>query len=233
MGTPSTGWWMVTSRDDLEGWSEASLAYPAHLADRFARRESREQAANSLRGLVAPVERTNGWQVAEAVGDATPRGHGFLDRRPSLPEAWGKVLEGVGFSTKPEHTIALRARLGAGGVDVVDDRGEVYGDAPRLRETVERHGRREVLAVLSPTPVWSERPPVVGIPRDPGGPAPGPGCGWRRGLPTTVEAVALPLPARSPELGWRGRGGDEPSTGEPGTAAPVVTRSKTSTIVHE
>ncbi len=34
--------------------------------------------AKSLRGLLAPVERKNGWQVAEAVGDATP------DRMPRL-----------------------------------------------------------------------------------------------------------------------------------------------------
>ncbi|MDO8671939.1 MAG: IS701 family transposase, partial [Dehalococcoidia bacterium] len=35
-------------------------------------RESREQAVKYLRGLLTPVERKNGWQVAEAVGDATP-----------------------------------------------------------------------------------------------------------------------------------------------------------------
>jgi hypothetical protein len=62
----------VTTRDDLERWGKASLAFLARFADRFAQRESREQAAKSLRGLVAPVERTHGWQVAEAEGDVTP-----------------------------------------------------------------------------------------------------------------------------------------------------------------
>lgn len=36
----------------------------------FARSESREQGKKVLRGLLAPVERKNGWQVAEAIGDA-------------------------------------------------------------------------------------------------------------------------------------------------------------------
>jgi hypothetical protein len=62
----------VTTLDDLGRWGEACLAFPARFADRFARRESRQQAAEHRRGLLTPVERENGWQVAEAVGDAPP-----------------------------------------------------------------------------------------------------------------------------------------------------------------
>jgi SRSO17 transposase len=36
----------------------------------FSRSESREQGKKVLRGLLAPVERKNGWQVAEAIGDS-------------------------------------------------------------------------------------------------------------------------------------------------------------------
>ncbi len=61
----------MTTVDDLERWGEAFLAFPARFADRFARRESREQAAKYLRGLLAPVACKNDWQVAEAVGNAT------------------------------------------------------------------------------------------------------------------------------------------------------------------
>jgi hypothetical protein len=43
MSVPSTD--VVAMQDDLERWGEAFLAFPAHLADRFARRESREPAA--------------------------------------------------------------------------------------------------------------------------------------------------------------------------------------------
>jgi DDE superfamily endonuclease len=37
---------------------------------------------------------------------------------------------------------------------------EVYGDAPRLRETIQAHGRFYVLAVSANTRVWTERPEV-------------------------------------------------------------------------
>src|SRR5260370_21327811 len=37
---------------------------------------------------------------------------------------------------------------------------EVYGDAPRLRETIQGHGRFYVLAVSANTRVWTERPEV-------------------------------------------------------------------------
>jgi SRSO17 transposase len=58
--------------DELDTWADDFVAFHARFADLFARSESREQAAKYLRGLLAPVERKNGWQVAEAVGDATP-----------------------------------------------------------------------------------------------------------------------------------------------------------------
>jgi len=42
------------------------------LAPRFARSEARRHAQAYLRGLLSPVERKNGWQLAEVVGDRTP-----------------------------------------------------------------------------------------------------------------------------------------------------------------
>jgi SRSO17 transposase len=53
-------------------WEASFIAFHARLADLFVRAESRQQAAKYLRGLLSPVERKNGWQVAEALGDATP-----------------------------------------------------------------------------------------------------------------------------------------------------------------
>jgi SRSO17 transposase len=44
----------------------------ARVAGRFGRVEPRRQARAYLTGLLAPVERKNGWQLAEAAGDATP-----------------------------------------------------------------------------------------------------------------------------------------------------------------
>jgi SRSO17 transposase len=53
----------------------------ARIAPRFCRVEPRRRALAYLRGLLAPVERKNGWQLAEAAGDRTPDGvQDFLSR---------------------------------------------------------------------------------------------------------------------------------------------------------
>ncbi len=51
------------------------------VGPRFGRVEPRRRAAAYLQGLLAPVERKNGWQLAEAAGDRTPDGvQEFLSR---------------------------------------------------------------------------------------------------------------------------------------------------------
>jgi SRSO17 transposase len=44
------------------------------LLPHCARREARYRAWAYIRGLLSPVERKNGWQLAEVNGDATPYG---------------------------------------------------------------------------------------------------------------------------------------------------------------
>jgi len=44
----------------------------ARVAARFGRAEPRRQARAYVTGLLAPVERKNGWQLAEAAGDSAP-----------------------------------------------------------------------------------------------------------------------------------------------------------------
>src|SRR3972149_5121603 len=67
----------------------------------------------------------------------------------------------VVFQTKPEQGIAMLEHAWAKGVPMRWVTGdEVYGDDPRLRETVERQRCGYVLAVSSTTPAWTERPPV-------------------------------------------------------------------------
>ena len=207
------------------------------------------QAAKYLRGLLGPVPRKNGWQLAEAMGDtvpdptqrllyrtlwsadsarnilqkyivevfgdedgigvvdetgfikkgtrsvgvkrqysgtagkiencqigtflsyATDKGHVFLDRRLYLPEEWAndaerrtqaKVPADVSFQTKPEQAMAMLEQAWQAGVPMRWVAGdEVYGDATELRDLVARHGRWYVLAVRTPTPVWTQRPAVV------------------------------------------------------------------------
>ena len=234
--------------EDFDRWADSFQAFHARLGSLFARSETRQQAAKYVRGLLAPVERKNGWQVAEAIGDATPdrtqrllylanwdadkardileefvietfgdaegigvvdetgilkkgtgsvgvqrqysgtagkvencqmatvltyataRGHVFLDRRLYLPEGWcsdeerrkkAKVPEEIEFQTKPEQAVAMLEHAWERGVPMRWVTGdEVYGDAPRLRESIQTHGRWYVLAISSHTPVWRERPPL-------------------------------------------------------------------------
>jgi len=58
--------------EELDEWADDFEAFQARFAGLFARSEPRKQATEYLRGLMAPVERKNGWQVAEAIGDKTP-----------------------------------------------------------------------------------------------------------------------------------------------------------------
>src|SRR4029453_12311415 len=53
-----------------DAWAEVH----ARIGHRFARSEARERAARYLAGLLDRVERKNGWQLAEAMGEAGPRG---------------------------------------------------------------------------------------------------------------------------------------------------------------
>jgi SRSO17 transposase len=46
----------------------------ARIAPRFRRREARERARRYLDGLLGRVERKNGWQLAEALGEGGPQG---------------------------------------------------------------------------------------------------------------------------------------------------------------
>jgi len=65
----------VTVDPDAEtvtGWGRDLDALVARLAPHFSRAEPRRQVAAYLHGLLSPVERKNGWQMAEAAGAATP-----------------------------------------------------------------------------------------------------------------------------------------------------------------
>src|SRR4051794_21029462 len=58
----------------IERWSEAWADLHGRIAHRFARAEARDRAGRYLAGLLEPVQRKNGWQLAEAIGEAGPQG---------------------------------------------------------------------------------------------------------------------------------------------------------------
>jgi SRSO17 transposase len=71
----------MTAALEVAAWSEAVVDVSERLSPRFARAEPRRRAWAYLRGLLSPAERKNGWQLAEAAGDATPDGvQDFLSR---------------------------------------------------------------------------------------------------------------------------------------------------------
>lgn len=55
-------------------WDQELTQLHGRIAPQFARSEPRERALGYLRGLLSELKRKNGWQMAEALGEATPYG---------------------------------------------------------------------------------------------------------------------------------------------------------------
>jgi SRSO17 transposase len=69
------------NREDAERWAQGLDEVMARIAPRFGRVEPRRRALAYLRGLLSPIERKNGWQLAEIAGDRSPAGvQDFLAR---------------------------------------------------------------------------------------------------------------------------------------------------------
>src|SRR5688500_15993334 len=113
---------MLAVPSDLTGrafdrWSDTLADLHARIAHRFARAEVRARAGRYLAGLLGRVERKNGWQLAEAIGETEPRGVQRLlgdaswDAEGVRDDLRSYVVEHLG---EPE-----------GGVLIVDDTGFV------------------------------------------------------------------------------------------------------------
>jgi SRSO17 transposase len=59
---------------EVAEWSEELDRMHACIGPRFARAEPRRRVLAYLRGLLSPIERKNGWQLAEEAGERTPDG---------------------------------------------------------------------------------------------------------------------------------------------------------------
>ena len=115
---------MVVGREEVvevARWAEGIERVHECIARRFRRPELRRRALDYRRGLLSPVERKNGWQLAEQAGDATPdgvqrqysgtagriencqvgvfltyagaKGRTLLDRELYLPQVWAQDRE--------------------------------------------------------------------------------------------------------------------------------------------
>jgi hypothetical protein len=75
------GGMVMAAMDEAVDWAGELDALVEQIAPRFRRVEPRRRVRAYLQGLLAPVERKNGWQLAENAGDRTPDGvQDFLAR---------------------------------------------------------------------------------------------------------------------------------------------------------
>ena len=109
----------------IAAWQEALTVLQDRIAPRFARPEVQRRAGRFLAGLLAPVERRNGWQVAEQLGERSPDGVQRLlrtarwdaeavrdDLRTYVVEHLGDaqavlVIDETGFLKKGAHSVGV------------------------------------------------------------------------------------------------------------------------------
>lgn len=73
----------AVTRADLDVWESGLEGLFARMRQLFYRTESRRHAEQYVRGLLAPIERKNGWTIAEYVGESEPKAlQRFLNLSP-------------------------------------------------------------------------------------------------------------------------------------------------------
>jgi SRSO17 transposase len=73
----------AVTRADLDAWESGLEGLFARMHRLFYREESRRHAEHYVRGLLAPIERKNGWTIAEYVGESEPKAlQRFLNLSP-------------------------------------------------------------------------------------------------------------------------------------------------------
>lgn len=55
-----------------QGWADQLHLLADYIGHHFPRSEPRQRVRAYLKGLLSPVERKNGWQLAEQAGDTSP-----------------------------------------------------------------------------------------------------------------------------------------------------------------
>ncbi len=106
-----------SAESTIDRWADTLAELHARIAHRFARAEIRERVGRYVAGLLGRVERKNGWQLAEAIGETGPRGV----QRLLSAAAWD--ADGV----RDDLRTYVVDQLGdeASGVLIVDDTGFV------------------------------------------------------------------------------------------------------------
>ncbi|MEW2372550.1 IS701 family transposase [Streptomyces sp. NPDC006656] len=100
---------------EAQGWAAELESVFARVAGRFGRADLRWWMRDYLRGLLAPVARKNGWQLAEYAGHRTPDGF----QRLLNSSVWDAD------ALRDDVRDYVAGKLGPGGVLIVDDTGFV------------------------------------------------------------------------------------------------------------
>src|SRR3712207_4205305 len=163
---------------EVNGWRAELEALSARLGRLFVRAEPREQAGRYLEGLLGPVKRKNGWQLAEHLGDARPwrtqrvLSHVLWDEeaardlcREHAVERLGAedavlVVDETGFLKKGRHSAGV-ARQYAGAAGRVENAPVgvflAYGSRLRQPPTAAAYGSR----LRQPRGAGADRPPAL------------------------------------------------------------------------
>jgi SRSO17 transposase len=171
----------MTMLIEVDGWAGALEQLVAGLAPRFFREAGWRRALNYLRGLLAPLERKNGWQLAEAAGDISPAAmQDFLTRtrwdadavrddlQDYVVEHLGDekavlVLDETGFVKKGTHSVGVKRQYSGTAGRIENCQVAVFlGYASR-------QGRALIDRALYLPEEWTadeERRRVAGVPED-------------------------------------------------------------------
>lgn len=111
---------------DLDALDDQFNAFHTRFAHHFYRAEYRQRSRHYLRALLSPVTRKNGWQLAEAMGEADPNGvqrllfgarwdadavitelQAFVMERFGDPTDGVLVVDETGFLKKGTHSVGV------------------------------------------------------------------------------------------------------------------------------
>jgi SRSO17 transposase len=95
----------VVSCADLRDWSAEFEELTGRISGLFVHPKSRLHARRYLEGLLAPIERKNGWTIAEYVGEREPKA---LQRFLNLASWDADALRAIGRDYAMEHLADAR-----------------------------------------------------------------------------------------------------------------------------